>query len=1127
MRKHIVLSLIMLVSMFMGNAGAADYFVNKNGADTSSGVERASAFLTIQKGVNALQPGDTLSIGPGEYLESVRRDRIGGADKDTVVRAEIPGTVLLRGDLPVQGFAKVDGSRFTYVTDVSLAGEVVVVNELDTLSILGRLPSNAELDFMPGEFFHDRAGSKVFLSTSDYRPVEAHRYSLSVIPTHGFYLSNARRVRIEGLAVTGFNALKEVPNKDLTLNSVWGIFVANGKDCVISGCHAYLNAQGIGINSMADTSGGNVIEKCVAWANSSHVGVGDRGGITVISPQRDVVRDCTSYLNGEIGINFRGGGLAGDEKSQSRMERNLAWGNAVLDFKIKAGAVCRHYADRCVGLGSWNFTGKELSLHGLVGHLEEDCLRDNIMLSEEKNLDFRAEFADPDNFDFRLQENSRFRKTGPDGMDRGPFQYEKNIFYVRSDGDDQSDGLSVGTAWKTLARGINALRAGDTLYLQPGFYQGDFKLNLQGKEGKPICIRGRGKEPVVINGHLQMDESVAVEFKRLYFTGEVNVVNGKGIVFDNCRFSGRSTGLKAERIDGLRVTHCEFTGFEKCGLDIVSQRLDASNGKSPSSTSSKVYLSGNLFDNRGCVALRLDRVNAIEYSNYNSYRNAAGGWEAGGKALPFAEVQMNHDQQSHELTPEYSDGGGVKILRNPLAFAAIGPLGKPIGLFRDEKRSGALRLVEKPKVHSVSATTANLEWTTSLPATCKVVWGETPEGSQTHELDVDCFGSFSLTGLKPGQTYYFSIQSLQTPAVMVDELGASTVAIKTEPLVFTTLKENPAPYVYYVAPDGNDSNSGLKTSDAWRTIQHAADTVNVGDIVMIAGGKYQERVRIRATGEAQAPIVFKAMPGEKVVMDGMDKMLNSFFIAISKKHLKFDGFYFVDSNRDRVQDGLFMRLGGEFKLYQCKDVEITRCFADGRGAYTARFVIAWQVENLQIRNCVALNKFSGTYFLRCPGLLIEHSVFARPMISSILLRNDANESAVMNNNIFTDNLKKKADLNISFMFVDLSMAAFRQSNNCYLVRSFPPDKRYIVERDTIDKLGDYIHDPLFVDPLFAGDPDHSDKTGFAPDRLMDPSLKLDFNSFFATNPELVKRGMGLQPEAFKDFVFKPVSSPVK
>ena len=83
---------------------ATEFFVNKQGLDSNAGTSRAAAFLTIQKGVDALQPGDTLTIGRGEYAEAVARKGLGSAEKETVIRAEMRGTVLLRGDVDAPVF---------------------------------------------------------------------------------------------------------------------------------------------------------------------------------------------------------------------------------------------------------------------------------------------------------------------------------------------------------------------------------------------------------------------------------------------------------------------------------------------------------------------------------------------------------------------------------------------------------------------------------------------------------------------------------------------------------------------------------------------------------------------------------------------------------------------------------------------------------------------------------------------------------------------------------------------------------------------------------------------------------------------------------------------------------------
>jgi len=47
----------------------------------------------------------------------------------------------------------------------------------------------------------------------------------------------------------------------------------------------------------------------------------------------------------------------------------------------------------------------------------------------------------------------------------------------------------------------------------------------------------------------------------------------------------------------------------------------------------------------------------------------------------------------------------------------------------------------------------------------------------------------------------------------------------------------PLAATFYVATNGNDSNSG-SSSQPWRTLQKAANTVRAGDVVLVANGSY-------------------------------------------------------------------------------------------------------------------------------------------------------------------------------------------------------------------------------------------------------------------------------------------------
>jgi len=97
MRTRTALCAVILAAL-LGRAYAAEYFVSDRGKDANDGLVRERAFLTVQKGVDALKPGDTLTIAPGEYFGTVRRQGLGGAEAVTTIRAEVPGTVILRGE---------------------------------------------------------------------------------------------------------------------------------------------------------------------------------------------------------------------------------------------------------------------------------------------------------------------------------------------------------------------------------------------------------------------------------------------------------------------------------------------------------------------------------------------------------------------------------------------------------------------------------------------------------------------------------------------------------------------------------------------------------------------------------------------------------------------------------------------------------------------------------------------------------------------------------------------------------------------------------------------------------------------------------------------------------------------
>lgn len=76
---------------------------------------------------------------------------------------------------------------------------------------------------------------------------------------------------------------------------------------------------------------------------------------------------------------------------------------------------------------------------------------------------------------------------------------------------------------------------------------------------------------------------------------------------------------------------------------------------------------------------------------------------------------------------------------------------------------------------------------------------------------------------------------------------------------------------YHVSTRGNDANPGTGAAP-FRTLQHAADVAQPGDIIIVHAGIYRERVSPPRGGTSDVKrIVYEAAPREKVVITGADE----------------------------------------------------------------------------------------------------------------------------------------------------------------------------------------------------------------------------------------------------------------
>ncbi|MEH2265521.1 right-handed parallel beta-helix repeat-containing protein [Nostoc sp.] len=115
-----------------------------------------------------------------------------------------------------------------------------------------------------------------------------------------------------------------------------------------------------------------------------------------------------------------------------------------------------------------------------------------------------------------------------------------------------------------------------------------------------------------------------------------------------------------------------------------------------------------------------------------------------------------------------------------------------------------------------------------------------------------------------------------------------------------------SPKTYYVSGNGNDKNSGLSTSSAFRTIQKAANLTNPGDTVLIMNGVYTNSaqagsaVTIQRSGTAKSWIRYKAYPGHFPKIQ--HNTWNGILISKGASYIELNGLEVIGNNANITLD---------------------------------------------------------------------------------------------------------------------------------------------------------------------------------------------------------------------------------
>jgi len=497
------------------------FYVGPDGDDANPGTSERLAFGTLERAADALQPGDTLYVMAGEYPGPLTVRASGQPDAPIQVRAyhrarfNLPGLVLGGSHLHVEGFAVARAE-----------GDGVVVsgsdNRLESLLVSG----------CKGAGLRARGAASL---TLNHCTLVENRSGLAL--TDGATNATMRN------CIVAFNRDAQSQTDESSRAGYRGY----------NTCYF-----GAGV----DREGGQSPKVTLPILRSADSIVADPKFVDASQHDYRLTWDSPARYLAEFAR------PAGSEAALSRkaevadvrvvsIQREAAvvrWETPTFDT---TGEV--HY--RVAQTGDWRTVEdtNQGSVHA-VGLVE---------LEPQTRYEFRIEV-----------ENRR----GP-GMvsevhtfDTAAQSREPATFYVSPDGDDDADGRTPQTAWRTMRQACFSLQPGDTVLVAPGEYRHAIAPITSGLPEGRITFRKHGEGKAVINGMGVLSALVSLEHKH-YITIEgfdldtgptdwvvapklVTLTGCRGVEIINCR---RYTPSR----DDLKVGDDELSHWASSGVHAI------------------------------------------------------------------------------------------------------------------------------------------------------------------------------------------------------------------------------------------------------------------------------------------------------------------------------------------------------------------------------------------------------------------------------------------------------------------------------------------------------------------------------------------------------------------------------
>ncbi len=267
------LALACLCGGLVVNGYAANYYVSNSGSDSNNGTSTSSPWQTIAH-INAqtFSPGDSILFKRGGiWREQLNVSSSGSSGNPITFGAYGNGVApTITGANNVTGFSLVS-SNLWRKTGVTVQPKIFTLN-----GTLGTLRASQAALASEGDWYWESHTLWVYATTDPSGNVEIGQRNYCIL-VEGRYLTKENlTLKMSNTAFgggnwpTGGNDFCTIQNCTITKNNDRGIFIENSKNCVVDGCEASYNIDGIFFYLATSTPGESAnheVKRCYCHDN--------------------------------------------------------------------------------------------------------------------------------------------------------------------------------------------------------------------------------------------------------------------------------------------------------------------------------------------------------------------------------------------------------------------------------------------------------------------------------------------------------------------------------------------------------------------------------------------------------------------------------------------------------------------------------------------------------------------------------------------------------------------------------------------------------------------------------------------------------------------------------------------